>query len=55
MAAVVGWIFPIVAARSGAWAFGFFAAMMALPLVFALAVMPETKGGSLDDFEFRLA
>ena len=55
MAAVVSWTFPIVAARSGAWAFGFFAAMMALQLVFALIIMPETKGGTLEDIESRLA
>lgn len=55
MAAVVSWTFPIVAARSGAWPFGFFAAMMVLQLLFAWTVMPETKGGTLEDIESRLA
>jgi hypothetical protein len=55
MAALVSWTFPIVAARSGAWPFGFFAAMMGLQLLFAWKVMPETKGGSLEDIEARLA
>jgi len=54
MAAAVSWTFPIIAARSGAWAFGFFAAMMGLQLLFAWKVMPETKGGSLEDVEIRL-
>lgn len=55
MAALVSWTFPIVAARSGAWPFGFFAAMMILQLVFAWKIMPETKGGTLEDIESRLA
>ncbi len=55
MAAVVSWTFPIVAERSGAWPFGFFAAMMGLQLLFAWKLMPETKGGTLEDIEARLA
>ncbi len=55
MAAAVSWSFPIVAARSGAWAFGFFTAMMVLQLLFAWKLMPETKGGTLEDIEARLA
>lgn len=54
MAALVSWTFPIVAERSGAWPFGFFAAMMGLQLLFAWKVMPETKGGTLEDIEARL-
>jgi hypothetical protein len=54
MAAVVSWTFPVVAARSGAWPFGFFTAMMVLQLLFAWKVMPETKGGTLEDIEARL-
>ena len=54
MAALVSWTFPAVAAWSGAWAFGFFAAMMAGQFVFAWRVMPETKGGTLEDIEARL-
>jgi hypothetical protein len=55
LAAAVSWTFPIVAARSGAWPFAFFAAMMGLQLLFAWKLMPETKGGTLEDIETRLA
>ncbi|QEH34853.1 D-xylose-proton symporter [Aquisphaera giovannonii] len=55
MAALVSWTFPAIARWSGAGAFGFFAAMMGLQLVFALTLMPETKGGTLEDIEARLA
>lgn len=54
MAAAVSWSFPVVAAASGAWAFGFFAAMMVLQLLWVIFMMPETKGGSLEDIEKRL-
>lgn len=54
MAAAVSWSFPVVAAASGAWAFGFFAAMMVLQLLWVIFLMPETKGGSLEDIEQRL-
>ncbi len=54
MAAAVSWSFPVVAAASGAWAFGFFAAMMVLQLLWVIFFMPETKGGSLEDIEQRL-
>ncbi|MBE2181498.1 MAG: sugar porter family MFS transporter [Chthoniobacterales bacterium] len=54
MAAAVSWSFPVVAAASGAWAFGFFAGMMVLQLLWVIFLMPETKGGSLEDIERRL-
>ena len=54
MAAVVSWMFPVVADFSGAWAFGFFGVMMVLLFLFAWKIMPETKGGSLEDIEARL-
>ncbi len=54
-AALVSWTFPMVAEISGAWAFGFFGLMMVLQFVFAWKIMPETKGGSLEDIERRLA
>lgn len=54
MAAAVSWIFPVVADISGAWAFGFFGLMMILQFFFALTIMPETKGGTLEDIERRL-
>jgi SP family xylose:H+ symportor-like MFS transporter len=49
MAAAVSWGFPVVAEGSAARAFAFFAAMMALQLVFAWKVMPETKGSTLEE------
>ena len=55
MAATVTWTFPVIAEASGAAAFGFFAAMMVLQLLFAWKIMPETKGGALEDIEKRLA
>lgn len=55
MAALVGQLFPAVAERTGAGAFGFFAAMMFLQLLFAWRILPETRGGTLEDVESRLA
>lgn len=54
MDAVISWTFPVVADVSGVWAFGFFAFMMLLQFFFALKIMPETKGGALEDIERRL-
>ena len=55
MNAVVSWTFPVVAEISGSWAFGFFGLMMILQFFFALKLMPETKGGTLEDIEQRLS
>jgi MFS family permease len=46
--------FPVVAAKSGAYAFGFFAAMMVLQFFVVLKVLPETKGVSLEELQKRL-
>ena len=54
MNAIVSWTFPVVAEISGSWAFGFFGLMMILQFFFALRIMPETKGGTLEDIEQRL-
>jgi len=54
MCTLVSWAFPAVAERAGTWAFAFFAAMMAVQLVWAVFFMPETKGGSIEDIERRL-
>ncbi|MBR2838321.1 MAG: sugar porter family MFS transporter [Kiritimatiellae bacterium] len=54
MCTVISWAFPAVAERAGTWAFAFFAAMMAVQLVWALFFMPETKGGTIEDIETRL-
>jgi sugar porter (SP) family MFS transporter len=50
----VGWLFPVVAARSGAYAFGFFGLMMAVLFVLVLKYLPETKGVSLEELQKRL-
>ena len=50
----VSWSFPVVAAASGAYAFAFFAAMMAVQFVLVLRFFPETKGLSLEQLQRRL-
>ncbi len=45
-AAVVSWTFPIIAERSGASAFGFFAAMMLLQFVLVLGCSARNQGRS---------
>lgn len=54
MAAAVSWTFPVVAEASGAFAFAFFSAMMLVQFFFAWKVMPETKGLSLEELEYKL-
>ncbi len=54
MAALISWTFPMIAARSGGHAFAFYAAMMLLQLLWALFVMPETKGVPLEEMEKTL-
>jgi SP family xylose:H+ symportor-like MFS transporter len=54
MAALVSWTFPIIAERSGGHAFAFYAAMMCLQLLWALFLMPETKGVPLEEIQKRL-
>ncbi len=54
MAAAVSWIFPVVADASGAFAFAFFSAMMVVQFFFAWKLMPETKGLSLEELEYKL-
>jgi sugar porter (SP) family MFS transporter len=50
----VSWSFPVVAGASAAYAFGFFAAMMAAQFVLVLLFFPETKGLSLEELQQRL-
>ena len=55
MAALISWTFPIIAARTGGGnAFAFYAAMMFLQLLWALFVMPETKGVPLEEIQKEL-
>lgn len=55
MAALISWVFPIVAARSRTIPFLFFACMMVVQLIVVLTVYPETKGVSLEDIQKKLA
>jgi sugar porter (SP) family MFS transporter len=54
MNAMISGIFPVMAARSGAIPFIFFAVMTAVQFFVVLAVFPETKGVSLEDMEHHL-
>ncbi|MCC9135114.1 sugar porter family MFS transporter [Pontibacter silvestris] len=56
-AAVMTWIFPVVAELSygGAVAFAFFALAMVLHLIFVVKFLPETKGKSLEELEKTVA
>jgi sugar porter (SP) family MFS transporter len=54
LCAGVSWSFPVVAKASGAFAFGFFAAMMVLQFFLVLFFLPETKGISLEQLQKRL-
>ena len=55
MNAMISAVFPVMAARSGAIPFVFFAVMMALQFVIVLKIYPETKGLSLEAMEHYLA
>jgi MFS transporter, SP family, xylose:H+ symportor len=54
LCAGVSWSFPVVAAASGAYAFGFFAVMMVVQFFLVLKYLPETKGVSLEALQARL-
>ena len=54
MNAVISGIFPLLAARSQAFPFMFFAAMVALQFVVVLVTFPETKGVTLEEMQHRL-
>jgi len=54
MCTLISWFFPVVAEKAGTYAFGFFAFMMVIQLIWAIFFMPETKGGTIEDIEKRL-
>ena len=54
MNAVISFIFPSLAAKSGGYPFVFFAAMMVLQFFVVLLVYPETKGVTLEDMQKKL-
>jgi len=51
MNAMLSLLFPMIAARSGAYPFAFFAAMMVLQFVVVLLFFPETKQVSLEELQ----
>ena len=55
LCAIIGWVFPVIAHASGAFAFGFFALMMVLQFVLVAKFLPETKGISLEELQRRLS
>jgi MFS transporter, SP family, arabinose:H+ symporter len=54
MNALVSGIFPLLAARSAAYPFVFFAFMVILQFVVVLLIFPETKGITLEQIQHRL-
>ncbi len=54
MNAILSLVFPIIAARSGAYPFAFFAAMMFLQFIVVLLFFPETKSVSLEQLQRML-
>ena len=55
MNALISFVFPTMAAKSGGYPFVFFAAMMVLQFFVVLFVYPETKAFSLEEMQKRLA
>jgi len=51
MCMFVSWLFPVAVAHTGTYAFAFFAAMMLIEMVWAIFLMPETKGLRISDSE----
>jgi len=54
MNALIGMIFPVLAASSGGAPFVFFAVMMIVQFFVVLATYPETKGHTLEEMEHKL-
>jgi len=54
MNAILSYAFPLIAARSGAYPFVFFAAMMVLQFFVVLFCFPETKQVSLEELQRKL-
>ncbi len=54
MNAGIAWLFPLVAAASGAYPFVFFSAMMVVQFFIVLFFYPETKGLSLEEMQKKL-
>ncbi len=55
LCAGVSWSFPVIASKSGAGVFGFFAVMMVLQFFLVWKYLPETKGVSLEELQKQLS
>ncbi len=54
MCAAIAWTFPMLAAKTGAHVFAFYAGMMVLQFVWVIFMMPETKGVPLEQIQKKL-
>ncbi len=54
MNAILSYVFPVIALRSGAYPFMFFSAMMVLQFIVVLLFFPETKQVSLEELQRKL-
>jgi MFS transporter, SP family, xylose:H+ symportor len=52
--ALIAWTFPLLAEKTGAHVFAFYAAMMVLQLLWVVFMMPETKGIPLEEIQRKL-
>ena len=55
MNALISQVFPLMAARSGAYPFVFFSVMMVVQFFVVLFVYPETKGFTLEEMQKKMA
>lgn len=55
MNALISGVFPLMAARSGAYPFVFFSVMMVVQFFVVLFVYPETKGLTLEEMQEKMA
>jgi MFS family permease len=54
MCALIAWTFPMLAEKTGAHVFAFYAAMMVLQLLWVIFAMPETKEVPLEEIQLKL-
>jgi hypothetical protein len=54
MNALISFVFPVLAAKSGGVPFVFFAVMMVVQFFVVLAIYPETKGYTLEEMQRKL-
>jgi hypothetical protein len=54
MNAAISFVYPVVAAKSGGYAFLFFSVMTVVQFFTVLFIYPETKGVSLEEMQHKL-